>query len=68
LALEPLIETFSVSEYLQCCSASIPDLERALAKKKGVPLAEARAEFGRFMNGLITEKRTAASLTKVQIR
>jgi hypothetical protein len=64
-ALERLIETFSVSEFLGFCFASVPELERAWAKKKGVPLAKARGEFGRFMNGLITEKRNAPSLKAI---
>lgn len=33
-ALERLVETFSVNEFLACCTLSIPDLDRAWAKKK----------------------------------
>jgi hypothetical protein len=61
-ALERLIETFSVSEFVQCCSPSVPDLERAWSKKKGLPVAKARSEFGRCMDRLIMEKRNAPSL------
>jgi CRISPR/Cas system-associated exonuclease Cas4 (RecB family) len=64
-ALERLIETFSVSEFIQCCSPSVPDLERAWAKKKGLPTAKAKAEFRRWMDGLICEKRNAPSLKAI---
>ena len=45
-ALERLIETFSVSEFL-CCSPSVSELEKAWAKKKGIPATKAKSEFGR---------------------
>jgi hypothetical protein len=61
-AFERLIETFCVSEFVACCTPSLPDLERAWAKKKGLPAAKAKAEFSRYMNGFISEKRTAPSL------
>jgi len=61
-ALERLIETFSVSEFVACCTPSIPELEKAWAKKKGVPAAKAKSEFGRCMSGLLIEKRNAPSL------
>ena len=61
-ALERLIETFSVSEFVGCCSPSVPDLERVWVKKKGLLPPKARGGFSRFMNGLITEKRNAPSL------
>jgi hypothetical protein len=61
-ALERLIETFSISEFIECCSPSVPDLERAWAKKKGLPAAKARSEFSRCMDRLIIEKRNAPSL------
>jgi hypothetical protein len=61
-AVERLIETFSISEFLSCCTPSVPDLEKVWAKKKGLPAAKARSEFGRCMNGLISEKRNAPSL------
>jgi hypothetical protein len=64
-ALERLIEMFSVSEFLKCCMPSMPELEKARAKKKGVPAAKAKSEFGRCMDGLITEKRNAPSLKAV---
>src|SRR5207249_10191129 len=51
--LERLIETSSVQEFLQCCSPSVPELEKSWAKKKGLPAIKARDEFGRCMDGLI---------------
>jgi CRISPR/Cas system-associated exonuclease Cas4 (RecB family) len=64
-ALERLIETFSVREFLQCCSPSVPELEKTWAKKKGQLATKARAEFGRCMDGLIIEKRNAPSLRQI---
>jgi hypothetical protein len=64
-ALERLIETFSVQEFLQCCSPSVPELEKTWAKKKGLPAPKARGEFGRCMDGLIIEKRNAPSLKQI---
>jgi hypothetical protein len=64
-ALERLIETFSVSEFLQCCSPSVPELEKTWAKKKGQSATKARGEFGRCMDGLIIEKRNAPSLKQI---
>ena len=64
-ALERVIETFSVSEFLGCCSVSVPELEKAWAKKKGLPVAKVKAEFGRYMGSLLVEKRTASSLKAV---
>ena len=42
--------------------ALFPDLERAGAKKKGIPTTKARSEFSRCMNRFIVEKRNAPSL------
>jgi hypothetical protein len=66
-ALERLIETFSVSEFVACCTPSVPELEKAFGKKKGLPAAKVRSEFGRIINGLITEKRNAPSLKAIQL-
>jgi hypothetical protein len=66
LAMERLIEQFSVSEFLACCTPSVPALENAWAKKNNVPAAKARGEFNRFMGSLLLEKRNAPSLAKVQ--
>jgi hypothetical protein len=60
--LERLIETFSVSEFVQCCSPSVPDLERAWAKKKGQPASQAKESFKRLLGDLLIEKRNAPSL------
>jgi hypothetical protein len=64
-ALERLIETLPVAEFVACCTPSIPELEKAFGKKKGQPAAKAKAEFGRWMDGLITEKRNAPSLKAI---
>src|SRR6516165_7717870 len=48
-ALERLIETFSVSEFLACCTPAVPDLERAWAKKKGVPASQAKNSLKRLL-------------------
>jgi hypothetical protein len=57
-----LVETLSVSEFLTCCTPSVPDLERVWTKKKGLPATKAKEQFSRFMDGLISEKRNAPSL------
>jgi hypothetical protein len=64
-ALERLIEQFSVSEFLENCSCSVADLERAWAKKNNVPAAQARSRFDRLMDGIVLGKRTAPSLKQV---
>jgi hypothetical protein len=61
-ALERLIEQFSVSEFLECASVKVADLESAWARKNSVPATKARDQFSRFMAGVIAEKRTAPSL------
>lgn len=43
---EHLAETFTISEFLECCSPSVPELEKAFGKKKKLPMAEGKAEFG----------------------
>lgn len=42
-----LANEFSIDDFLQCCSVSVPELERAWAKKKGLATAKARGEFSR---------------------
>jgi hypothetical protein len=64
-ALQRTEETFSIQEFLRCCSVSVPELERAWAKKNNVPAAQARARFSRFMDNLIAEKRVAPSLRQI---
>jgi hypothetical protein len=61
-ALQLLIETFSVSEFLGYCSPSVPELERAWVKKKGQPAGQAKESFKKFLGNLLTEKRNAPSL------
>jgi hypothetical protein len=64
-ALERLIETFSVSEFLACCAPSVPDLERSWAKKKGLSASQAKNSLKRLLGNLLTEKRNAPSLKPV---
>jgi uncharacterized protein DUF2800 len=61
-ALEHLIEQFSISEFLENCAVSVSDLERAWARKNGVPAAQVRSRFDRYMHGILAEKRIAPSL------
>jgi len=56
---------FSIEELLSCCSPSVPALERAWAKKTGVPVNGAKAAFKQFLGSLLVEKRTAPTLQRV---
>jgi hypothetical protein len=67
-ALERLIEQFSVSEFLQCASISVSDLERVWAKKNNIPPAQVRKQFDRYFEGILAEKRIAPSLTRERER
>jgi hypothetical protein len=58
------VDLFSIEELLDCCSPSVPALERAWAKKNGVPAAQAKAGFKQFLGPLLAEKRTAPSLRR----
>jgi hypothetical protein len=64
-AFEQLVELFSVQEFLSCCSVSVPELERSLARKKGVPASQTKELFKRFLGNLLVEKRNAASLKAI---
>jgi hypothetical protein len=64
-ALERLIETFSVSEFVACCTPSVPDLERAWSKKKGNPASQVKESFKRLLGDLLVEKRNAPSLKAI---
>jgi hypothetical protein len=55
-------ELFSVQEFLACCTVSVPDLERAWAKKKGLLASQAKESFRKFLGDLLVEKRNAPSL------
>jgi len=61
-ALAYFAEVFSVQEFLACCSVSVPELERAWSKKKGVPTYQAKEQLGRLLGSLLIEKRNAPSL------
>jgi CRISPR/Cas system-associated exonuclease Cas4 (RecB family) len=60
-----LSDLFSVEELLGCCSPSVPALERAWAKKNGVPVNEAKVGFKQFLGPLLVEKRTAPNFQRV---
>jgi hypothetical protein len=62
---EQLVELFSVQEFLSCCSVSVPELERSLARKKGVPASQTKELFKKFLGNLLVEKRNAASLKAI---
>jgi hypothetical protein len=64
-AFEQLVELFSVQEFLSCCSVSVPELERSLARKKGVPATQTKELFKRVLGNLLVEKRNAPSLKTV---
>ena len=64
-AFEQLVELFSVQEFLSCCSVSVPELERSLARKKGVPASQTKELFKKFLGNLLVEKRNAASLKAI---
>jgi hypothetical protein len=64
-AFEQLVELFSVQEFLSCCSVSVPELERSLARKKDVPTTQTKELFKRFLGNLLVEKRNAPSLKAI---
>jgi hypothetical protein len=64
-AFEQLVELFSVQEFLSCCSVSVPELERSLARKKGVSASQTKELFKRFLGNLLVEKRNAPSLKAI---
>jgi CRISPR/Cas system-associated exonuclease Cas4 (RecB family) len=61
-------ELLPVDELLSTCSVSVPQLEKAWAKKSGIPVAQAREPFKRFLGSLLAEKLTAPSLSPVNNR
>jgi hypothetical protein len=56
----------ALEEFLATCSVSVPQREKAWAKKSGIPVAHAREPFKRFVGALLTEKRNAPSLSRVK--
>jgi CRISPR/Cas system-associated exonuclease Cas4 (RecB family) len=61
---ERTADQLSIEELLSCCSPSAPALERMWAKKSGVPAAQAKEGFKKFLGPLLIEKRTAPSLRR----
>jgi hypothetical protein len=43
----------------------VPELERSLARKKGVPASQTKELFKGFLGNLLVEKRNAPSLKAV---
>jgi hypothetical protein len=64
-AFEHLVELFSVQEFLACCTVSVPELERAWSRKKGIAAPQAKESFKRFLSELLVEKRNAPCLKAV---
>ena len=64
-ALEQLSELFSTQEFLACCTPSIPELEKAWAKKKGQTASRAKESFKTLLGDLLTEKRNTPSLKPI---
>jgi hypothetical protein len=59
---------FTTEEFLSTCSVSVPQIEKMWAKKSGIPVTRAREPFKKFLGALLTEKRTAPSLSRVNNR
>jgi hypothetical protein len=55
-----------LDEFLVTCSVSVPQLEKAWAKKNGISVTRAKEPFKKFLGALLTEKRSAPSLAKVE--
>jgi hypothetical protein len=64
-AFERLKTTLPVSEFVACCTPSVPELERAWANKKGLPASQAKESFRRILGDALTEKRNTPSLKSV---
>jgi CRISPR/Cas system-associated exonuclease Cas4 (RecB family) len=64
-AFEQLVELFSVQEFLACCTVSVPELERAWSRKKGITAPQAKESFKKFLGDLLVEKRNAPSLKAI---
>ena len=59
------VELFSVQEFLACCTVSVPELERAWSRKKGITASQAKESFKKFLGDLLVEKRNAPSLKAI---
>jgi hypothetical protein len=65
---EHTADLFTTEEFLSACSVSVPQIEKIWAKKNAVPVTRAREPFKKFLGALLTEKRSAPSLTRVNNR
>ena len=57
-----LAELLSPQDFLACCSVSVPELERAWSRNKGLTASQAKESFKKFLGNLLVEKRNAPSL------
>jgi CRISPR/Cas system-associated exonuclease Cas4 (RecB family) len=65
---EHTADLFTTEEFLSSCSVSVPQIEKIWAKKSGIPVTRAREPFKKFLGTLLTEKRSAPSLSRVNGR
>ena len=68
IAQQAVASVLPLEEFLSVCSVSVPQLEKAWAKKSGIPVTRAREPFKKFLGALLTEKRGASSLSRVDSR
>ena len=68
VAQQAVQSVLPLKEFLSVCSVSVPQLEKAWAKKSGIPVTRAREPFKKFLGALLTEKRSAPSLTRINSR
>jgi CRISPR/Cas system-associated exonuclease Cas4 (RecB family) len=62
---EKVKDLLPLDEFLSACSVSVPQLEKAWAKKSGVPVTRVREPFKKFLGEFLLEKRNAPSLSRV---
>jgi CRISPR/Cas system-associated exonuclease Cas4 (RecB family) len=62
---EKVKDLLPLDELLSTCSVSVPQFEKAWAKKSGIPVTRVRERFKKFLGELLLEKRNAPSLSRV---
>jgi CRISPR/Cas system-associated exonuclease Cas4 (RecB family) len=66
-AAQQMVESLlPLEEFLATCSVSVPQLEKAWAKKSGIPVSQGREPFKKFLGALLTENRNAPRLSRVK--
>jgi hypothetical protein len=68
VAQQAVASVLPLEEFLSVCSVSVPQLEKAWAKKSGIPVSQAREPFKKFLGASLLEKRTASSISRVNDR